>query len=1298
MGLLGIIERVRNFPKRLSQSRWPRRLGITALVIVLLWGLIGFVGVPFVLKRVLSGQVAASIHRTVTVEKIRFNPYKLRLEADHLHISDRNPQRPFVDLGHLRVKVSWKSLFRLAPIVGEFYTDQLAVHIVRTGEKTFNFSDLMESSPPPASPPPPSKPFRFAVSNIVLNQGAISFDDELLGQQHSVDHIRLALPFIADLPADTDIYAQPFLQMVVDGSRFHLNGETKPFQDTLDTSLNFSFHLFDLTRYIAYVPVKMPVKLKNGLLSTVLSLHFLMQDGHPHVRLDGAAALDQIQLEDQSGVPLLTLRHAVAELDKVEPLENIVHLKRIYLTGLASHLVREPDGSTNLSTILASTAQPPSSTAGSPVPTASATSLATTTATPAITATPTPSPTPQPLAAQAQIAAPAITPSAAPSSSPAESTPFDFALSSFQLTDSSIDLVDRSLPSPGTVALQGIHAKLDNLRTTGESTAPYEFGGNFGGGGTLTVKGNLELAKHHVSTDASIDQLDIPAFKAFAAPFLNGDLASGKLSAGATVKTDFTPGKLNVHVEPANAVIAQFAIHAGNSKEDPITWDRFSVALGQFDLASQQAVVNEVKAEGLKLAVRRDRQGQISLLSLMRSTPSSTPSAASAPSPKKEPKPHRQRRARKAAPFPASTPSAPATPQFQYRVAAVILDKAQIHAIDEHAAKPLKVDIAPLNISLKNISNDLAKPIGVALDAVINKGSLKIDGTAAPTPLDAKLRIAVRKLDLTAINSYLGDQLNATIAAARLTMNGTATASQHRDNLRAGYRGDLNLGGVRVLDKLTGDNFLHWNSFNASNIVADYGEGLPKVKIGGLALSNFYARIILRSDGKLNLKDIMANPKEAPKSLTRVSPEVVAPTPEPTPTPTAAAASTPAPAKPLPAEIAIGGITLEGGNVNYTDNFIQPHYTADLTDIGGKIGAFGTGSTTPADVALQGQVNGNAPLAINGSVNPLVPIAFIDLAAKANAIELPGLSPYSTKYTGYPIVKGSLNVDVHYKLENQNLSANNHIYIDQLTFGDKVESKDALNLPIRLAVSLLKDPKGVIDLNIPVSGSLNDPQFSIGGVIWQVVKNLIMKAVTAPFSLITGAISAVGGGGAAAEDLNYIVFDPGYAKLKPEALQKLNTIEKALSDRPAIKIDITGRVDPNVDRDGLREAKVEHKVEQQKIEDVGETEGGEPVTVGKDEYEKYLKKAYKAAKFEKPTNAIGLTKSLPTDEMKKLMLANTKVTDDDLRKLAEARADAVRGALSKKIDPGRIVVAPAKLSAEDIKDKGPTTRADLSLQ
>jgi uncharacterized protein involved in outer membrane biogenesis len=1294
----------------LLRRRWLRRMVATVLIILIIYTVGGFFGLPYALRRVLTGQVASSLKRPVTVGVIAFNPYRLRLEVNDLHVADRDPQQHFVDLKKLRVKVSWSSLWRLAPIVGEFYTDGLIVHVVRTGEQTFNFSDLLSKSanapaPAPAANQKPSGPPRFAVSNIQLNDGEIDFEDQTLHQQHRVEHLRLAVPFIANLPSDVDIFVQPFLQMIIDGSRFRLTGYTKPFGQSLDTIVNFSLHRLALAPYVAYVPMKLPVKLADGMLSMLIQLHFRNANAEPQISLDGGAALEQVDVRDGGGAPLLAVGRTVVTLDSVRPLESVAHLKRIYIEGLDAHLVRNADGTMNVSALAASSPSKPV------VPRSTPTALAT----PAVAiASPTPTPT-SPLAAQMQLTAPAPTP-APPSGAPTPKGPLDFALDSFEMADSAVDLTDRSQPTPAVLALKSVRARLDQLRTVGGGLSPFEMSANVASGGGLAVKGKLDLAQRQATTDATLNKIDLAALKGFAARVLNCDLTSGALTAQASVKSSFAPNKFNVHVEPATASIENLVLKdAPGPKEppnpaEPLGWDKFAISLAQLDLATQQAVVNEIRADRLRIAVKRDHHGTINLLTLVKQ-PGAQANAVNPPhAPGRRPRSARRERAElrreragvsRAGPAPkAASATAPTPGGWKYHVLAVVLDKAEIHLLDERGAKPVKLDVVPLQLNVKDVSDDLSKPIGVEVDGIVNsKGSFRIEGTAAPQPLETKLKVTTKRLDLSPANAYLGDRVNATLASALLSMNGTTTAAKHGERLRAGYRGDITLGRVRVRDKLTGDDFVRWNSFSAQGISAEYGQGPPKVRIRGLALAKFYARVILRSNGTLNLKDITSNPRAARVSLTRpgyAGPPVPAPSPAAAATPTAAAtpaaAAPPAP-QPLPAAIDIGGITLQGGHVNYTDNFIEPHYSADLVDVGGKIGAFGTGSTQPAEVALEGQLNGNAPLAINGSVNPLTPMAYINIGAKADGVELPGLSTYSAKFTGYPIVKGTLTVDVHYLLDNRNLTATNHIVINQLTFGDRVQNKAVINLPIRLAVAVLKDPHGVIDLKIPVSGSLNDPQFSIAGVIWQVLKNLVLKAVTAPFNLIAGLF----GGGDSGQNLNYIVFAPGYAQITAEAEKQLDTIAKALSERPALKLNITGRVDPRVDRDGLRMAKVDRQVLAQEIQGTDESEGTGTVTVGQDGYDKYLKKAYKAAKFDKPRNVVGLTKSLPPAEMKKLMAENEKITDNDLRQLGDARGDAVRTALTKrKIDPARLFVLPPKLNADDIKE-GKTTRAELSL-
>ena len=273
----------------------------------------------------------------------------------------------------------------------------------------------------------------------------------------------------------------------------------------------------------------------------------------------------------------------------------------------------------------------------------------------------------------------------------------------------------------------------------------------------------------------------------------------------------------------------------------------------------------------------------------------------------------------------------------------------------------------------------------------------------------------------------------------------------------------------------------------------------------------------------------------------------------------------------LPARIRIGGTEILRGNVNFTDNFVKPNYTANLTDLVGTVGELSSDRAVLADVSIRGRVDRDAPVEITGKVNPLATPLALDLRGATRGVELPRLTPYSVKYAGYPITGGKLSMDVHYRIEDSKLQAENHLFLDQLTFGERVESPTATKLPVLLAVALLTNSRGEIDINLPISGSLDDPHFSIGGIIVQVIVNLLTKVVTAPFSLLAAAF----GGGA---NLGHVEFAPGSALIAEAELKKLGTLAKALNDRPALRLDMTGRAAAATDAEALRRAKLDEKL------------------------------------------------------------------------------------------------------------------------
>ncbi|MBS1172479.1 MAG: ATPase involved in pili bisis [Proteobacteria bacterium] len=589
---------------------------------------------------------------------------------------------------------------------------------------------------------------------------------------------------------------------------------------------------------------------------------------------------------------------------------------------------------------------------------------------------------------------------------------------------------------------------------------------------------------------------------------------------------------------------------------------------------------------------------------------------------------------------------------------------------------------------------------------------MKLSGVAGLDPRKAQLAVDLKGIEILPFQPYFADKVNITLTGGAVAARGNLAVEVPPEGaIRASYRGNAGIANLHTIDKANAADFLVWKSLFFDGISLSRLQPL-KLDIKEVALSDFYSRLILSAEGKLNVQQIMSKPEaEAEAAAAEAQRDAAAPVPpaaaEPSPPAVTAGAAESKPAAapgvtPLPPppdyKITVQKLTLQGGNVNFSDFFIKPNYTADMKELGGRVTGLSSDLGTTADVELRGQVS-DAPLEILGKVNPLTGNLFLDLKASVKGMELPQFTPYSSKYAGYAIEKGKLTVNIGYKIENRKLEAQNNVYLDQLTFGEKIESPDATKLPVLLAVSLLKDRNGVIDINLPIGGSLDDPKFSVGGIIIQVIVNLIVKAVTAPFALIG---SLFGGG----EELAYAEFDYGSTVITEPTQKKLETLAKALTERPGLKLEIAGRVDPENDAEGLKKAAVERKVKAQKLADQvkkGEAaESVDSVTVDKDEYPKYLERAYKQEKFPKPRNVIGMAKDLPPEEMEKLMLTHAQAGDEDLRTLALQRAQTVKDHLihKGKVPEERVFTVAPKLTADDAKDKDKAklSRVDFSLK
>ncbi|MBC8748443.1 MULTISPECIES: DUF748 domain-containing protein [Paraburkholderia] len=1228
--------------RAVAQSHRTRRILVGLLIFVVVFGLLGFFAAPPLIRHIASQQLSKQLDRPASIDRIALNPYTLRFEADNVHIGERGGAGDFVDISRLIVKPSWSSLFRGAPIVDEVQVDSPRLLIVRHDAQHFNFSDLIEKfANQPAKPN--SKPTQFAVSNIRIENGQIRFDDRLLGTSHVIDQWKLGIPFIATLPSKTDIFVEPLLRARIDGdSQLAIDGRTKPFAASRESEVSLRFDELDVPKLVSYAPSKLPVIVQSGKLSTDLKLNFEMSNDTPSLRVAGTVDLNDVNVQDQGKAPFFAARAVHVAAASLEPLKSVYHFDDIRIDAPSASLARDKDGVLSVEHMFASAAKK--------------------------------------TAAQEAAVANANAKTAAAKAVP----PFDVAIKRFTLDDGTVNVHDEAVSHPVETGLQNLAVTLTDFSTLASTPAHYTLNTNLkDGAGSLAADGTVGLATKTASVKLDLKSLKLPPLQPYLDTAMSAQVRDGALSATTNIDANWSKSPMALTVADTQLGMQAVKLAARGDKTPVVALAQGNVVVKQVDVAARTADVTSVDVTGLALDAQRLKDGSINLSALAEAHQQATERTAI----------HAAKKAHEEG------------PAWRYKIGELTLKDATADFTDNTTPQPVKLSFTPVQLKVRQISDDLSRPLPVDLQATLNKkGTLAVKGDVTATPLKLAVKINANQLDAAAFEPYFGSNLNATLASALLNANGDLAVTQAK-SLKANYRGDMALVAVRLIDKVTSAPFAGWGSLALSNLKADYDEHGTVVDTGRVTFSKFYGRVLLDPQGKLNLKDVVAHEGGTPPiPLTppAVSEAVAASAPvaASAATPGKAAATPMATAKAAtpphsPVKLHFGQLVLQQGRVTYTDNFVKPNYTANLVAIQGTIGAFGTESTTPAPVDVAAKLAANGPLTIRGTVNPLIAKPALDLTATAHDIELTNLTPYSAKYAGYPITKGKLNVDLHYKLENDQLNANNHLFIDQLTFGDHVDNDTATKLPVRFAISLLKNSRGEIDVNLPVSGSLSNPEFSIGGLIWHAVLSLLEKAVTAPFSLIAHAF---GGNG---EELGYVEFEAGSATLTDADKQKLDTIVKALADKPSIRMDLIGRVDPKVDEPALRTRYVDQMVKRQKIKDAvgnGESVDLSTVTVDQQEYDKYLTKAYKSSDFKKPRNFIGMTKTLPDDDMKGALAANAPIDDASLRQLAQQRAQSVQQYLQGKVDSSRVFIVAPKMNADDIKDKGATTRVDFGLK
>jgi hypothetical protein len=559
-----------------------------------------------------------------------------------------------------------------------------------------------------------------------------------------------------------------------------------------------------------------------------------------------------------------------------------------------------------------------------------------------------------------------------------------------------------------------------------------------------------------------------------------------------------------------------------------------------------------------------------------------------------------------------------------------------------------------------------------SLEGSIGKeGRFAVKGSFMPEPFRADLAFDLKKFALPSMQPYIAQHAHLGIRAGLLGADGRLTLRQQRGGLRGSLAGNLSVSHFNSVDRTSNQDFLRWKQFRVSNAKIELEPFA--LAIDEIAVDELVSQLILDERGNLNMRDIQrssGNVREAGDAEDEggvrllAAEESAAAVAQPSITedaPPPDAAENVAAAPPPPMKV--GRIAVSNSRIAFSDRFIRPNYSASLGNLSGELTGLSTDQGSMAKLALQARIGREAPVTIKGEFNPFRQDRRLNIEADVRDFDLPGLSGYSGRYLGYGIARGKLSANLNYRIEDRKLSAENRVFLDQLTFGDTVDSPDATKLPIRLAVSLLKNARGEIDINLPVGGTLDDPQFSVFGLVLRAFVGLIGKAVTAPFSLF------------GREELSQLDFDPGSSRIGAAQEEKLRELAKSLEERSSLKLDITGQANLQRDAEGIRRNRLRGMVMAEKRRAEGKTTGG-PMDIDpqSEEYAELLEAVYEQAKIRKPRNFIGLAKSLPVGEMEKLLMESFNINQEDANSLANRRETAVQRWLTDQggIPPERL--------------------------
>lgn len=707
--------------------------------------------------------------------------------------------------------------------------------------------------------------------------------------------------------------------------------------------------------------------------------------------------------------------------------------------------------------------------------------------------------------------------------------------------------------------------------------------------GNIAIDGEFQLSPLKVTTDITINDVALTPLWSLSKDLIEADLVDGKinLSLHAEVFEQDTAfqfilerGEFGVNNLVFNADSSPATTGTAKSSQEIIAIPAFAIHDINVNALEQQVSIAEVAFDNVRVSALFDKSGlDLQRLFTPKSPAADATSANANPSAAQEGNSAAQKGNSETENEDVSNVATGSTEELAHETSWYVelhqfaFNDGSIDLIERSVSDGTYYSISNLNIKSGKVTTDLSKPISYTTSLHVSadpqtfsdtsKGALSSSGSVVIAEQTVQGKAAIEQLVLSQFQQYVSPHANVTLEDGLFNLNvefdGAFKNAADKENIDSlNVKASTSINNLSVLDDASSP-LLQWQSLNVDNIEFDHTSN--QLSVDNIHLQAPFARLIIDEAKQTNVSKLIVASSDKSANSESAS-ETGSATTSKASNANVPAGTTAEPSQANELAIAVNTISIENGKAYFADHSLTPKFASAIESLNGKVLGIDSRSTSPANVDITGKIDNYAPVKLAGTIHPLKDDIDLDLDFSVKGAELTSVNPYSGTYMGYYIDKGLLSLAVQYKLNGKALEGKNRVVIDQLTLGKKSNSEQALSLPLGLAIALLEDRNGVIDLGLDVSGDIDSPDFSFGSIILNAIGNIITKAVTAPFSLLANLVGSD-------DELDNVEFGFGEHSLNADAQEKLNTLAKALKKRPGLRVNIEGTVNAMSDASAL---------------------------------------------------------------------------------------------------------------------------------